>query len=74
MARRLAAAKLAIATHNPGKLVEIRDLLAPYGIATAGAAELGVPEPEETGADVRRERGLEGARRRRRQRPARLGR
>ncbi len=50
MARRLAAGKLAIATHNPGKLVEIRDLLAPYGIATAGAAELSVPEPEETGA------------------------
>ncbi len=50
MARRLAASKLAIATHNPGKLVEMRDLLAPYGLATASAAELGVPEPEETGA------------------------
>ncbi len=50
MARRFAAQKLAIATHNPGKLVEIRDLLAPYGIETVGASELGVPEPEETGA------------------------
>jgi XTP/dITP diphosphohydrolase len=50
MARSLAAGKLAIATHNPGKLVEMRDLLAPYGLATASAAELGVPEPEETGA------------------------
>jgi len=50
MARRLAAGKLAIATHNPGKLVEIRDLLAPYGIETVGAGELGAPEPEETGA------------------------
>jgi XTP/dITP diphosphohydrolase len=50
MARRLAAPKLAIATHNPGKLVEIRDLLEPFGIATSGAAELGVPEPDETGA------------------------
>jgi len=50
MARRLAGEKLAIATHNPGKLVEIRDLLAPFGIATAGAAALGVPEPEETGS------------------------
>jgi XTP/dITP diphosphohydrolase len=50
MARRLAAGKLAIATHNPGKLLEMRDLLAPYGIATASAGELGVPEPDETGA------------------------
>jgi len=50
MARRLAAPKLAIATHNNGKLAEMRDLLAPYGIATASAGELGVPEPEETGA------------------------
>jgi XTP/dITP diphosphohydrolase len=49
MARRLATETLAIATHNPGKLVEIRDLLAPFGLATAGAAELGVAEPEETG-------------------------
>jgi len=50
MARRLAAAKLALATHNPGKLAEIRDLLSPYAVATVGAAELGVPEPEETGS------------------------
>jgi XTP/dITP diphosphohydrolase len=49
MARRLATERLAIATHNPGKLVEMRDLLAPFGLATAGAAELGVPEPDETG-------------------------
>jgi len=39
-----------IATHNPGKLREMRELLAPYGIATQSAAELGLPEPEETGA------------------------
>jgi XTP/dITP diphosphohydrolase len=38
-----------IATHNPGKLTEMRELLAPYGIATQSAAELGLPEPEETG-------------------------
>jgi len=38
-----------IATHNPGKLTEMRELLAPYGIATESAAELGLPKPEETG-------------------------
>ena len=41
--------KLVIATHNPGKLREIQDLLAPLGIACVGAAELGLPEPEEIG-------------------------
>jgi XTP/dITP diphosphohydrolase len=38
-----------IATHNPGKLAEMRDLLAPYGIAAKSAGELGLAEPEETG-------------------------
>jgi XTP/dITP diphosphohydrolase len=41
--------KLVIATHNPGKLREIRELLAPLGIDCVGAAELGLPEPEEIG-------------------------
>jgi XTP/dITP diphosphohydrolase len=41
--------KLVIATHNAGKLKEIRELLAPYGIDCVGAAELGLPEPEEIG-------------------------
>ena len=41
--------KLVIATHNEGKLREIRELLAPYGIECVGAAELDLPEPEETG-------------------------
>lgn len=41
--------RLVIATHNPGKLREIRDLLAPHGIECVGAAELGLPEPEEIG-------------------------
>lgn len=50
MARRLTGALLAIATHNPGKLVEITALVQPYGIATEGAAALGLAEPEETGA------------------------
>lgn len=41
--------KLVIATHNPGKLKEIQDLLAPLGIDCVSAAELGLPEPEEIG-------------------------
>ena len=41
--------KLVVATHNEGKLSEIRDLLAPHGIECVGAAELDLPEPEETG-------------------------
>jgi XTP/dITP diphosphohydrolase len=43
--------KLVIATHNPGKLAEMKELLAPYGIAAVSAGELGLPEPEETGND-----------------------
>ncbi len=42
--------RLVIASHNPGKLAEIAALLAPFGVATVGAAALGLPEPEETGA------------------------
>ncbi|WP_420135435.1 RdgB/HAM1 family non-canonical purine NTP pyrophosphatase [Rhodopseudomonas sp.] len=41
--------KLVIATHNPGKLAEMRELLAPYGIEAVSAGELGLGEPEETG-------------------------
>ena len=41
--------KLVIATHNAGKLREIRDLLSPFGIECIGAAEAGLPDPEETG-------------------------
>ncbi|MEO5578004.1 MAG: RdgB/HAM1 family non-canonical purine NTP pyrophosphatase [Sphingomicrobium sp.] len=41
--------KLVIATHNVGKLREIRELLAPHGIECVGAAELDLPEPEEIG-------------------------
>lgn len=39
---------LVVASHNPGKVREIKELLAPLGIVTKGAAELGLPEPEET--------------------------
>lgn len=41
--------RLVIATHNPGKLAEMRELLAPHGIEAVSAGELGLPEPEETG-------------------------
>jgi XTP/dITP diphosphohydrolase len=41
--------KLVIATHNPGKLAEMRELLAPYGIEAVSAGELGLDEPDETG-------------------------
>ena len=49
MPRRLEG-KLVIATHNTGKLAEMRELLAPYGVAAIPASELGLPEPEEAGA------------------------
>jgi XTP/dITP diphosphohydrolase len=40
--------KLVIASHNPGKVVEIGVLLSPYLIEAIGAGPLGLPEPEET--------------------------
>jgi XTP/dITP diphosphohydrolase len=48
MSRKLTG-KVVIATHNPGKLVEMRELLAPHGVDAISAAELNLPEPEETG-------------------------
>ncbi|MEL6060267.1 MULTISPECIES: RdgB/HAM1 family non-canonical purine NTP pyrophosphatase [unclassified Methylobacterium] len=41
--------KVVIATHNAGKLAEMRELLAPFGVQAVSAGELGLPEPEETG-------------------------
>lgn len=41
--------RLVIATHNPGKLAEMRELLAPYGVEAISAGELDLSEPEETG-------------------------
>lgn len=41
--------KLVIATHNAGKLAEMAELLAPYGITTVSAGALGLPEPVENG-------------------------
>jgi XTP/dITP diphosphohydrolase len=48
MHRRLEG-RVVIATHNAGKLAEMRELLAPYGIVAVAAGELGLPEPAETG-------------------------
>ena len=44
--------RLLLATHNRGKIEELRALLAPRGIELVSAAELGLPEPEETGATL----------------------
>src|SRR6202050_4432274 len=41
--------KLVIATHNPGKLAEMRELLAPHGVEPVSAGGLGLGEPDETG-------------------------
>ena len=49
MIRRLLPGKLVIASHNPGKVREITELLGPYGIEPVSASELDLPEPEETG-------------------------
>jgi len=49
MTRKFTVDRLVIATHNPGKRNEIAALLAPFAVEVIGAAELGLPEPEETG-------------------------
>jgi len=47
--RRLAG-EVVIATHNPGKLAELRELVRPFGVSAVSAGELGLAEPDETGA------------------------
>ena len=46
-------ARIVAATHNSGKLQEIRDLLARYGLDAIGAGGLGLSEPVETGLSFR---------------------
>ena len=53
MPHRRIEGRLVIATHNPGKLMEMRELLEPYGIAAVSAGDLGIGEPAETGASFR---------------------
>jgi XTP/dITP diphosphohydrolase len=45
--------RLVIATHNPGKLWELQGLLEPFGVDAVAAGELGLEEPDETGASFR---------------------
>ncbi len=47
--RKLAPGQIVIASHNEGKVREIRALLAPYGVEPVSAKSLGLPEPDETG-------------------------
>ena len=49
MARRFTEPKLVLATHNPGKVGELVELLAPWGVEVVSAQTLGLDEPEETG-------------------------
>lgn len=53
MTRKFEGGKLVVASHNPGKVREIGDLLAPFGIETVSAGALGLDEPEETGDTFR---------------------
>jgi len=46
--RKLTEKKLLVATHNKGKLDEIRAMMAPHGIEVTSAGEMGLPEPAET--------------------------
>ncbi|MFS8035408.1 RdgB/HAM1 family non-canonical purine NTP pyrophosphatase [Xanthobacter sp. AM11] len=48
MAHRQLSGRLVVATHNPGKLIEMRMLLEPHGVEAVSAGDLGLPEPEET--------------------------
>ncbi len=68
MTRRLAqGTRLVVASHNPGKVREILDLVAPHGLSVVSAAELRLPEPEETGAtfaenaEIKAEAAAQGA-------------
>ena len=60
-AHRRIEGELVIATHNPGKLAELRELLAPFGIKAASAGELGLAEPEETGTTFRENARIKAA-------------
>lgn len=47
--RKLSGGTLVVASHNPGKVREIGELLGPFGLEVVSAGDLGLPEPEETG-------------------------
>jgi len=48
MARRVTEGEIVIASHNPGKVREIGELLAPFGVRVASVADLGLAVPDET--------------------------
>ncbi|HET9244415.1 MAG TPA: RdgB/HAM1 family non-canonical purine NTP pyrophosphatase [Xanthobacteraceae bacterium] len=52
-AHRRLTGRLVIATHNPGKLKEMRELLMPYGIEAVSAGELSLAEPAESGTSFK---------------------
>jgi XTP/dITP diphosphohydrolase len=60
MPRRISG-QLVIATHNPGKLAEMRELLAPHGVTAISAGDLGLTEPEETGETFAANAGIKAA-------------
>lgn len=49
MTRQFDGDKLVVASHNKGKVKEITELLAPFGVTAVSAGDLGLAEPEETG-------------------------
>ena len=65
MLHRRITGRLVIATHNPGKLAEMRELLAPHGVEAVSAGELGLAEPEETGDTFRANAAIKATLRRR---------
>ena len=48
MTRTLGKGRLVAATHNRGKVTELKDLFEPAGLDVVSAIELDLPEPEET--------------------------
>ena len=48
MVRKLSGTRLVVASHNPGKVREIADLIAPWNLQAISVGELGLPEPDET--------------------------
>jgi XTP/dITP diphosphohydrolase len=58
---RTIAGRLVIATQNPGKLREMRELLAPYGVEAIAAGDVGLGEPEETGTNFRENAHIKAA-------------
>lgn len=48
-ARKFTGTKLVVASHNSGKVREIRALLEEFGVTPVSAGDMGLPEPLKTG-------------------------